>query len=587
MSESLALAGASEVTPRGGGASAGDGSTSLSKRGKGAGYGQSRAKAAQQREHVGVLSKPVFRRHVMKELTKEEIQAMVDLAYWSDFDTSRRDAASAFATLSMNEHNVDVLDRAGVLGAVLALIAREAHSVRKKRPLSKASADCLQDASWCLRRMLRRDDIKSRFLEAPGGLTNVLALTGSEEVSLRHTAARVVRGLSRSPHTTPKSLMDADIVRFLLCLLEEGDEPAAEQEEALCIAYFTKVSSDEEACSELAELGLSRYLIRVLPERRLSLQNRLAMLEALERMAGSPRCEGHLIDEGLFEALVGLCFNEIASFVHGCQNYLRQRREIEGVGSPAAGTHDAATSSSPRDGGGAGGTDGGRGGGGARSASMLSAAGGVGGIRRKEVEGRFTEEDRLSFVAQGPLDAIMRCLRGGRATQQQCALDALTMVCLLAETKPLVFCREVLNEVLMLAAVQEHVQSAAFVLHQFALLPEWRAPLVRGGCLELLVNAIAHATGPEAPSPAEACRLLGSAVAALRYITKLEGAGRALVEAGGLPQLLRLSRSEHDNIRRDASQALKHMGHKSRDREKKIEAPELPEGEAASSPLLV
>lgn len=32
--------------------------------------------------------------------------------------------------------------------------------------------------------------------------------------------------------------------------------------------------------------------------------------------------------------------------------------------------------------------------------------------------------------------------------------------------KPLVFCREVLGEVLMLAAVQEHVQSAAFVLHQ-------------------------------------------------------------------------------------------------------------------------
>lgn len=42
-----------------------------------------------------------------------------------------------------------------------------------------------QDASWCLRRMLRRDDIKSRFLEAPGGLTNVLALTASDEVTLR------------------------------------------------------------------------------------------------------------------------------------------------------------------------------------------------------------------------------------------------------------------------------------------------------------------------------------------------------------------------------------------------------------------
>ena len=48
------------------------------------------------------------------------------------------------------------------------------------------------------------------------------------------------------------------------------------------------------------------------------------------------------------------------------------------------------------DGGGTGGTDGGHGGGGgggagSRSASMLSTAGGVGGSRRKEAEGRFTE----------------------------------------------------------------------------------------------------------------------------------------------------------------------------------------------------
>lgn len=70
MAESLALTAASELTPRGGGASAGDGSGSLSKRGKGAGHGQSRAKDAQQKEHIGVLSKPVVRRHVMKDLTK-------------------------------------------------------------------------------------------------------------------------------------------------------------------------------------------------------------------------------------------------------------------------------------------------------------------------------------------------------------------------------------------------------------------------------------------------------------------------------------------------------------------------------------
>ncbi|CAM9976961.1 unnamed protein product [Ectocarpus fasciculatus] len=390
---------------------------------------------------------------------------------------------------------------------------------------------------------------------------------------------------------------------------------------------------------------------------------RLAMLKALERMAGSPRCEKRLIDEGLFEALVGLCFNEVASFVHGCQNYLRQRREIEGQGAfsaatppsaaaaAAAAAAGAATSSSSR-------TKGG-GGGGARCESIVSTGGmsagaGAGG-RRKEAEGRFTEEklevamdvartcmamfahltarghgrralhagvlahinsvpigagddphmtgslsqlvldlsavamegeeDRLSFVGQGPLDAIMRCLRGGRAAQQQCALDALTTVCLLSEMKPLVFCREVLGEVLMLAAVQEHVQPAAFVLHQFSVLPEWRSPLVRGGCVDLLVAAIAHATGPEAPPQEEACPILGSAVAAIRQITKLEGAGRVLVDAGGLPQLLRLSRSERENIRRDACQALKHIGHRGRDRERdhRSESQEIVEGSASTA----
>lgn len=59
--------------------------------------------------------------------------------------------ASALLPLrAPTDHNLDVLDRAGVLGAVLALIAREATSVRKKRPLSKASTDCLQVEKLCV-----------------------------------------------------------------------------------------------------------------------------------------------------------------------------------------------------------------------------------------------------------------------------------------------------------------------------------------------------------------------------------------------------------------------------------------------------
>lgn len=60
---------------------------------------------------------------------------------------------------------------------------------------------------------------------------------------------------------------------------------------------------------------------------------------------------------------------------------------------------------------------------------------------------------------------------------------------------------------------------------KFSLLQEWRLPLVRGGCLELLTSAIAHATGPEALSTADALLLLEPAVAAIRHITELDGAG--------------------------------------------------------------
>lgn len=44
------------------------------------------------------------------------------------------------------------------------------------------------------------------------------------------------------------------------------------------------------------------------------------------------------------------------------------------------------------------------------------------------------------------------------------------------------------------------------------------------------------------------------------------------MDAGGLPQLLRLSRSDHATVRRDASQTLRHIGHKVRDRDKEREA---------------
>lgn len=107
--------------------------------------------------------------------------------------------------------------------------------------------------------------------------------------------------------------------------------------------------------------------------------------------------------QGLIETLVSLCFNEIASFVHGCQHYLRQRQEIEGA-SVMGSNNASAAGQLPHVIGGGGdghtrlqsGVGGGSRAGAGRSASMMSVgdvsvALGIGGRRRREADPRFTE----------------------------------------------------------------------------------------------------------------------------------------------------------------------------------------------------
>lgn len=54
--------------------------------------------------------------------------------------------------------------------------------------------------------------------------------------------------------------------------------------------------------------------------------------------------------------------------------------------------------------------------------------------------------------------------------------------------------------------------------------------------------------------------------------TTLQNGRRVLVEVGGLPHLRRLSRSDHEDIRRNASYALREIGHKNRSKKSAVEA---------------
>ena len=71
---------------------------------------------------INRLTRPPARAFNVGPLEVDTLRPLVDLAYWSTFLEVRRDAAAAFATLSMNEDNLDVLSQAGALGALLALV---------------------------------------------------------------------------------------------------------------------------------------------------------------------------------------------------------------------------------------------------------------------------------------------------------------------------------------------------------------------------------------------------------------------------------------------------------------------------------
>ena len=83
-----------------------------------------RKQSKQQRRKLNVDHSSSIQRkeYKVEPLVADTVRPLVDLAYWSSFVEVRRDCAAAFATLSMNCENLEVLSRSGCLGAVLALI---------------------------------------------------------------------------------------------------------------------------------------------------------------------------------------------------------------------------------------------------------------------------------------------------------------------------------------------------------------------------------------------------------------------------------------------------------------------------------
>ena len=65
---------------------------------------------------------PLDRSKELKPLDIETLHPLIDISYYSDFAEVRRDAAAAFVALSISEQNLEVMSKAGCLGALLCLM---------------------------------------------------------------------------------------------------------------------------------------------------------------------------------------------------------------------------------------------------------------------------------------------------------------------------------------------------------------------------------------------------------------------------------------------------------------------------------
>ena len=78
-------------------------------------HGRTKLNKQQNKLNVELLKSKTNRKkeYKVEPLVVDTVRPLVDLAYWSSFVEVRRDCAAAFATLSMNSENLDVLSRSG------------------------------------------------------------------------------------------------------------------------------------------------------------------------------------------------------------------------------------------------------------------------------------------------------------------------------------------------------------------------------------------------------------------------------------------------------------------------------------------
>ncbi|CAM9460562.1 unnamed protein product [Chrysoparadoxa australica] len=306
-----------------------------------------------------------------RKISRSTLNLLVDLTYWSEFDSSRLGALRALETLSINKSSIDVLNSCGVLGAGLSILSRAG----KEKTLTTEGLEGVLEACSTIHNLLSTSDgTKEKFLKAPDALVNVLNLLRSPQPKVREAAVKLLESLCTYPpaqrqvvqhggasflfaqipvssdklrfrvvcllrvlcqntQVKSKELFDETIVELMMGMLSAHDcgtsvsstssrGSVPKDLQLLSFDYFSKMCSDPHTTMELARLDTEEYLVTTLKDKSVPLESRGQILRALERMAMVKETRLKLLQADLLPSAISIVFNEIAMLVSRCHHHL-------------------------------------------------------------------------------------------------------------------------------------------------------------------------------------------------------------------------------------------------------------------------
>ncbi|KAF0698489.1 Aste57867_10912 [Aphanomyces stellatus] len=238
-------------------------------------------------------------RHLQPDIDFDGLRPLIDIAYWSTFGEVRRDAAAAFATLSKNEANLEILAQAGALGASLAFL----NGAKDHMDLS-----VLRDAADTLAQLVQLPSIQAKLLNAPNGIAAVFALLRIADVRLKRTALTVLLRMLALPDGAV-ALVQAHGFGVLLQLLRglgTRKDIKLKQMTALLLKRLAEPVKNKDVVAENPELVETLCHLFQDPYLDVDAAFRRDLLECTLLLAQDRRIARHLVDFRVVPSLLFL-----------------------------------------------------------------------------------------------------------------------------------------------------------------------------------------------------------------------------------------------------------------------------------------